>query len=270
LIWRGRGDVASAVEGMPDALSGADYKYAARPAFNAEPGRVTPFGAVRADRKDDLLGMWIETKDGGDKYALLVWGRFRPNKPAAAATAPANDSGEPAAAAEPEVLPAAPTAVNKPAALRPVAAAAAVGNAKVPAELLGAWSWTTISGVNYRDTITKQLAEPSGMSAKFTFRKDGGYHFFFYVRQRTYSLVTESNTTAEGTVTFGSDGTFTVRPVRGHYKGHTGGRVIDRPMTAEERKPAVYHWEWRTEDGERRLYIGPSKASMSLFKRAED
>ena len=145
-------------------------------------------------------------------------------------------------------------------------AAVANSGSKTPADLLGSWSWTTISGVNYKDTTTGQLSAPSGMSAKFTFTRDGRYKFFFYVRQQTYSLVTESTTNAEGTVTFGDDGTFTVRPTRGHYKGHTGSRIIDRPMTEAERKPVVWYWEWRTEDGKRKLYIGPGKNSMSLFK----
>ena len=144
-------------------------------------------------------------------------------------------------------------------------ASAANSAGKIPADLLGSWSWTTISSVNYKDTTTGQLSAPSGMSAKFTFTKDGRYKFFFYVRQQTYSLVTESTTNAEGTVTFG-DGTFTVRPAKGHYKGHTGSRIIDRPMTEAERKPVVWYWEWRTEDGKRKLYIGPGKSSMSLFK----
>ena len=154
-----------------------------------------------------------------------------------------------------------------PATTAPVAkAAAANSGSRTPADLVGSWSWTTISGVNYKDTTTGQFSAPSGMSAKFTFTKDGRYKFFFYVRQQTYSLVSESTTNAEGKVTFGDDGTFTVRPSKGHYKGHTGSRVIDRPMTETERKPVGWYWEWRTEDGKRKLYIGPGKSSMSLFK----
>jgi hypothetical protein len=134
----------------------------------------------------------------------------------------------------------------------------------VPADLLGEWSWTTIGSVNYLNTTTNQLAEPSGLSAKFTFTRDGRYKKFFYIRQRTYSLVTESTTTEEGTVTFG-DGTFTVHPEKGYYKGHTGTRIVDRPMTKEERKATAYHWEWRNENGTRRLYMGPDAKSLSRF-----
>jgi hypothetical protein len=139
----------------------------------------------------------------------------------------------------------------------------------VRADLLGNWMWTTISSVNYRDTMTNQLLEPSGMAVRMSFGKDGRYTFFFYIRQRTYNLVTAATTTHEGTVTFNDDNTFILRPVRGHYKGSTGSRIIDRDMTEEERKPTVYHWEWRTEDGKRKLYMGPGAAGMSLFKPAE-
>jgi hypothetical protein len=138
-------------------------------------------------------------------------------------------------------------------------------------DLQGTWTWTTISSVGYRDTVTKQLAEPSGMSARFTFLPNGRYKYFFFVRQRTYSMVTEAATTEEGTVTFNPDaGTFTMKPTRGHYKGSTGSRLIDRDMTASERKPHVYRYEWREGDGgKKQLYIGPNADSLSLFKRAD-
>jgi hypothetical protein len=151
---------------------------------------------------------------------------------------------------------------------RPAASARTADGA---GDLQGTWSWTTISSVGYRDTVTKQLAEPSGMSARFTFLPNGRYKYFFYVRQRTYSLVTESATTEEGTVTFNPDaGTFTMKPTKGHYKGSTGSRLIDRDMTAAERKPHVYRYEWREGDGgKKQLYIGPTADSLSLFKRAD-
>jgi hypothetical protein len=150
-------------------------------------------------------------------------------------------------------------------------ASATAGSGAVPGDLQGTWTWTTISSINYQDTVTKQLAEPSGMSARFTFLPNGRFKYFFYIRQRTYSLVSEAATTQEGTVTFNQDGTFTMRTTKGHYKGNTGSRIIDRDMTAAElKKPQVYHYEWREGDGgKKQLYIGPSANSLSPFKRAE-
>ena len=82
-------------------------------------------------------------------------------------------------------------------------------------------------------------------------------------------MVTEAATTEEGTATFNPDGTFTMKPTKGHYKGSTGSRIIDRDMTAAERKPQTYRYEWREGDGgKKQLYIGPSATSLSLFKRA--
>lgn len=133
----------------------------------------------------------------------------------------------------------------------------------------GTWSYTTIGSVNYADKTTGKLAEPSGMSVRFTFTKDGRYAYFWFMRQRTYNLVTEATSTHEGTVTFNGDGTFTLTPITGHYKGNTGSKSIDRPMTDAERKPMTFFYEWRTENGQRRPFIGPSKASLSLFKPEE-
>jgi hypothetical protein len=157
-----------------------------------------------------------------------------------------------------------------PAAAEPSAGKGAASRGGVPTELVGGtWSWTTISGVNYQNTVTKQLAAPSGMSARFTFLPGGRYQYFWYMRQRTYNVVTEATSTHEGKVTFNDDGTFTLHPAKGHYKGNTGSRIIDRPMTETERKPMSFVYEWRNEDGKRQLYMGPSKSSLSRFKRVD-
>jgi hypothetical protein len=250
LIWK---DGKAAVKELPACLKEAGYGYTVRDTFEAEGAKVTPMAAPRKDKKGDLLGVWIE-KDG---LTLLVWGQCKADTP--------EKSGEPVDGVKPrkQVLP------DTKEASGPTAPAVKGEGGRVPADLVGTWSWTTISSVNYQNTTTGQLASPSGMSAKFTFTKDGRYTKFFYVTQRTYSLVTESTTTEEGTVTFNDDGTFLVKPAKGHYKGHTGSRIIDRPMTDSERKPTTWYWEWRTVDGKRQLYIGPGKSSMSQFKRAE-
>ena len=117
--------------------------------------------------------------------------------------------------------------------------------------------------------MTKKLADPSGMSAKFTFTRNGRFTKYFYVRQRTYSLVTESTTTSEGTYKDNGDGTLTLVTEKGHYKGHTGSRIIDRPMTEAERTSGKWYYEWRNEDGKRKFYFGPSRERLSPFKRAE-
>ena len=76
LIWKGR-RAKDAMKQLPERLKEAGYNCVTRPAFDAEPGRVTPLAAVRKDKKDDILGMWIQSGD----YALLVWGIYKPDNP---------------------------------------------------------------------------------------------------------------------------------------------------------------------------------------------
>jgi hypothetical protein len=134
-----------------------------------------------------------------------------------------------------------------------------------PSSLLGSWRWTTISASNYYNPSTGQITDNAGgMSAAFTFAKNGTYKYNFYVRRRTYGLITESWTTEEGKVSFGN-GTFTLRPAKGHYRG-TGSMNVNRDMTAAERKPHTYIWRWEMRDGKKVLLIGPSEPSLSIFK----
>jgi|GEM_PF-3578834 hypothetical protein len=259
LVWPENGNAhRKTVEGT---LKSGGYTYVAEDALEAEGAKMTPFGAVKDKTSGKgLVGMWIENEG----LVLLAWGTFRRGD------APAEDAEKPT-----EILPSHPDpAPAKPAPAKKTAAAArpAPGKGGIPGDLIGSWEWTTISGVNYQDMNTGRLMEPSGMATKFTFTKDGHFKFFFYVRQRTYNLVTQSTTTSEGTVKFNGDGTFTLYPEKGHYKGNTGSRVIDRPMTAEERKPTTYAYEWRNENGKRELYVAPGKQrsdNMSRFRPAK-
>lgn len=98
LIWRSQ-DAAVAMRDIPGRLKTAGYGYADRPGFTGEPGRITPFAAVRTDRPDGLLGLWIETSD---HYLLLAWGVYQPHnaqkpaQPAEARTAAAKPAAKPA------------------------------------------------------------------------------------------------------------------------------------------------------------------------------
>jgi len=260
LIWQGK----AAVKQLPDSLKEAGYQYKARPAFDSEAGEVTPFGAVKEDGRSSLLGMWIRPKSG---ISLLAWGVFKEDSGSkteadsetdAADVMPDSDEASSGDATEK------PSTKTVPASAVKTASATGGGT---PADLFGSWSWTTVSGVNYENATTGQMLSPSGMSAKFTFLRGGRYKFFFYIHQRTYSYVSESATTEEGTLTFNGDGTFTTHPEHGHYNGHMGSKLINRDMTGSEKKSKTYTYEWRTEGGKRQLYAGPSASSLSHFKR---
>ena len=139
----------------------------------------------------------------------------------------------------------------------------------VPADMLGSWRWTTISGTNYVDKTTGQINDNAGgMSVGFVFSPNGRYKFNFFVRRKTYGLVTEAYSTHEGTVKFGN-GQFTLTATKGHYRGSsTGGKTVDRPMTRDElKKNTVYLYKWETVDGKRQLKIGPTLDSLSIFKK---
>jgi len=235
LVWTSK----DCMKLLPERVKDWGYSFTTQAAFDAEPGKITPVTVVKKDsreKKDSLLGIWIEK----DNLALLIWGAFKPDGAEATSKAPTAErtDAQPAQAA-----------------------------GKVTSDVFGDWSWTTVSSVGYQNKVTGQLAAPSGMSAKFTFTKDGRYKKFFYIRQQTYNLVTESTTTEEGTVEFNTDGTFITKPSKGHYDGHTGSRIINRDMTDTERKPTTWYWEWRNVDGKKQLYLGPGKEALKLFKR---
>jgi hypothetical protein len=243
---------------LPQALESAGFSYRPQSTTKNDKGlESTNFFAVNAKTKSRLIGVWMED----DSNVMLAWGIVDGGSAPAAA-----DAAD--AAPEEETLPS-PVREAPKKAKAPASPAAAAARGKAPADMLGNWGWTTISGVNYVNTTTNQLSSPSGMSAKFTFLPNGRFKYFFFIRQQTYSLVTQSATTQEGTVKFNGDGTFTMHTEKGHYNGFTGSRIIDRDMTEAERsKPQVYQYEWRTDDScNRQLYIGPTKNSLSHFKR---
>jgi hypothetical protein len=137
-----------------------------------------------------------------------------------------------------------------------------------PKEMLGTWRWTTISGSNYVGRDGRITDNAGGMSVTFTFMPGNRYKFFFFVRQKTYSLVTEATTTHEGTVVFGKD-RFTLKPVKGHYRGSsTGSKVVNRSMSrAEMKKNNVYAWKWAEENGKKFLMAGPGSTPSSRFTK---
>jgi hypothetical protein len=227
---------------LQSTLQGAGYEYKALGDKKTDDATMYIFTATQSGGST-VAGYWIDRKG----QLILVWGSGGP-KDAAEKAKPGGD--KPVVPVEEKAAP------EKPG-----------KKVSVPSSLVGpTWSWTTIGGVNYVDQKGTMM-EPSGMSASYTFTPDGRYKFFFYVRQRTYSLVTESTTNHSGKVTFADNNTFTVYPEKGTYKGHTGSRIIDRPMTESERKPVTWYYEWRTENGKRVLYIGPNKSSARPFKQ---
>jgi hypothetical protein len=263
VLYESKGDNTDAEtrEMLRSTLNGASYTY-------DDLGETSMSGlrghAFRAKEYSgtSIFGFWF-VRNG---YQALVWGTtVKPGTapgiypPESAGTASGNSAGSTTISASH------PTPVQSNASARP-----ARGSGKAiptPSSLIGGeWKWTSISRIGHKDQFGR-LAAPGGMSARYTFLSGGRYKFFYYVRQQTYGFISESTTTAEGTVTFYDNGTFLVRPTKGYYRGSNGSRDIDRPMSASERKPVLWYWEWRNEGGKRKLYIGPGPSSMSPFTR---
>lgn len=201
--------------------------------------------AARSDvDKSSVSGFWTR-RDG---VLLLVWGTAGP--PVQKATTPIGPSEVSPQGAKDSLSAPTPIGPSRPYHPEPIATTAVPAGPghkmAAPTPIVGGtWNWTTISGTTYVHQ-SGNLASPSGMSAKFSFGKDGSYTYFFYVQQRTYNFVTQSTTTENGQATFYDNGTVVLTPAKGHYIGLNGGKGIDRDMTASERKPRTFYWEWRT------------------------
>ena len=67
------------------------------------------------------------------------------------------------------------------------------------------------------------------------------------------------------------NGSFTLQPTKSWYKGSDTlkGTKVDRAMRPDEMGKSTYYWRWETsEDGKRKLMIGPSQTSLSHFRPA--
>jgi hypothetical protein len=209
-----------------------------------------------------VVGFWT-VRDGA---LILTWGSSGPKKEEPTPLGTDTPAASTGASSEPVRI----IDVSHPTPISPAPSGPPASGRKIapPASIVGGtWSWTSIARVGYVNTTTGSLASPSGMSARFSFTKDGRYQYFFYVQQIAYGLPSQSTTRESGTATFYDDGRVILRPSKGHYDGENGSNVINRDMTESERRPRTFYWEWRTDGGKRQLYLGPSRGSMSLFKR---
>lgn len=73
LVWRGGSDGPR--KSLMAALSKVGYKLNVQPAVKEDFGTITLFGAAKAVRPHDVIGMWIAQ----DNHLLLAWGAFVPN-----------------------------------------------------------------------------------------------------------------------------------------------------------------------------------------------
>jgi hypothetical protein len=127
---------------------------------------------------------------------------------------------------------------------------------RVPDAVRGYWSWSSSDSAG-------DIA-----SSQFTFRSNGHYSYTYTVRQSMRGRVVDSTTIEEGSVVFENNGTFVMFPEQGRYHGNTGDGLVNRSMDQAELGTRTFYWSWRTEDGRKRLFLGPTEKSAAAFTLA--
>jgi hypothetical protein len=146
----------------------------------------------------------------------------------------------------------------------------AAHSAPLPANLVGKWAMTTISGTTYWDKSTGAYAgSGSGGAQTYTFSRDGRYKLFNLIKTNSYGWETQALTWEEGTVALKGD-TLTLRPTSGRYQvmdNRVRKNNYKRPMRASERKVSLLFWKQDTQDGKPVLRLGRSRDGLLDFKK---
>jgi len=189
------------------AIKKAGYRY--ETVSDAQAEKSTPmrfFKAVGPGGKT-LLGYWIVQPGDG---LLMTWGKVT----ALGAAAEAADA------------PAAP--------------------ANTPGDLVGEWRKTEISATTYTNSYNGAYAGSGNQgSMTYEFLPNGRYKLYSYIKTRAYSMVTESYTWEDGTVTVAGD-RLVLRPTSGKFKvsGTAESHNYTRPYTAKEIRDRVKGVQW--------------------------
>ena len=138
---------------------------------------------------------------------------------------------------------------------------------EVPAALVGDWFWGNVSPTRYWNRDTGDFVGHGYSGAlSYVFNKDGTYQRYFYLETRLYGDVSGLFSASEGTVVFGADGTFTLKPVKGTYKFTEGKRLKrERAMTQDELERPGLVFKWKLEEGEK-----GKPASLVVTKEGEE
>ncbi|RYG25594.1 hypothetical protein EON82_06550 [bacterium] len=140
--------------------------------------------------------------------------------------------------------------------------------AKLPADLVGEWRYTTIRGTSYYDrTNGSYLGHAGGNSDTLKLSADGTYQEYVYIENSpSAGWTTKIFTTTKGKATI-EDGKLVLTPTEGHYKTEDN-RVakynIDRDMTPEEVKKGLRTYPFRldTDNGKPVLLLTMGKSEI--------
>jgi hypothetical protein len=115
------------------------------------------------------------------------------------------------------------------------------GQGSVPAQLIGKWSSSQVSGVSYGDDTT---SSPSGTIAQFTFLDGGRYIFELYDMASAYTCSTTVYGRETGTAQF-TEATFTLSPAASSLTSKSScsaGWNYQRDWTERASFPKDYQW----------------------------
>jgi hypothetical protein len=112
-------------------------------------------------------------------------------------------------------------------------------NGSVPAELVGAWRYGSISPTNFWNDHTGTFSGNAyGMSDHYVFQRNGTFKEYTYIYTQSYGCRTQVWVEMSGAVRF-DDETFTTQVSGGRFKvsdSCASSRNYDRAMTASERE----------------------------------
>lgn len=154
------------------------------------------------------------------------------------------------------------------------AAVSAIALQTTPAQVVGEWRYTTVSGKSYWDGSTGQyLGHGGGNSETYVFAKDGTFKDYVYIESSpSAGWTTQIFTTMEGRVEF-SEGGFKLIPSKGHYKvrdNRVSRQNYDRPMNADDLKRMTksYKYSVETQNGKQVLVLDLGNNSKMSYQRA--
>ena len=131
--------------------------------------------------------------------------------------------------------------------------------AATPAQLVGSWGFTTISGTTYWDKSTgAYMGSGMGGAQSYTFLPGGRYKFFNYVKAGSYGWEMQTLTWEEGIVSESGD-SITLRPSSGKYQvmdNRVKKNNYTRPMRPSERKTKTFRWKIEARNGKPTLLLG--------------
>jgi hypothetical protein len=149
--------------------------------------------------------------------------------------------------------------------------------AAIPAELVGQWSYGSISPTNFWNEHTGQYAGNAyGVGAWFTFRSRGAYEQFIYQYTQNYGCQTQVWTRIRGNMEV-QDDVLTFNPTSGEYKvadNCVASHNYRRDMTGQEISDKQgEEWQWyfavNPLDNKTYLMMGWVGSEAFYFKPAE-